>query len=74
MANREYSQHQKSVISNYYSNLDTIMLQKLSDLVGELYLAEPESAKRTPLTTNTTSFTVTTTTAETAIPKGFGIV
>ena len=46
MANREYSQHQKSVISNYYSNLDTIMLQKLSDLVGELYLAEPESAKQ----------------------------
>lgn len=46
MANKEYSQHQKSVISSYYSNLDAIMLQKLSDLVGELYLAEAEPAKK----------------------------
>ncbi len=45
MAEREYSQHQKQLISNYYLNLDTIMLQKLSELVTELYLAE-NSSKR----------------------------
>jgi len=40
MTNKEYSQYQKSVISGYYDNLDTIMLQKLSELVTELYLAD----------------------------------
>ena len=42
MAKREYSQYQKDVISNYYGNLDAIMLGKLSELVSELYLAETE--------------------------------
>lgn len=45
MAKREYSQYQKGVISNYYGNLDAIMLGKLSELVSELYLAETQ-AKR----------------------------
>jgi len=45
MAPNEYSQYQKAVISGYYDNLDTIMLQKLSELVTELYLAETQ-AKR----------------------------
>ena len=40
MAKNEYSQYQKAVISGYYDNLDTIMLQKLSELVTELYLAD----------------------------------
>ena len=40
MGKKEYSQYQKSVISGYYKNLDTIMLQKLSELVTELYLAD----------------------------------
>ena len=39
MAKNEYSAYQKTVISGYYDNLDTIMLQKLSELVSELYLA-----------------------------------
>jgi hypothetical protein len=42
MAENEYSQYQKAVISGYYSNLDTIMLQKLSELVSELYLADSQ--------------------------------
>ena len=42
MAGREYSQYQKNVINNYYGNLDTIMLGKLSELVSELYLAETD--------------------------------
>lgn len=40
MAKNNYSQYQKAVISDYYGNLDTIMLQKLSELVTELYLAD----------------------------------
>jgi hypothetical protein len=43
MAENEYSQYQKAVISGYYSNLDTIMLQKLSELVSELYLADSQA-------------------------------
>jgi hypothetical protein len=40
------SEYQKSVISNYYDNLDTIMLAKLGELVTELYLAETATRKR----------------------------
>ena len=40
MAAEEYSQYQKDVISDYYKNLDTIMLHKLSELVTELYLTD----------------------------------
>ena len=40
MPGKECSDHQKSVISGYYANLETIMLQKLGELVTELYLAE----------------------------------
>lgn len=42
MAKKEYSEHQKAVISGYYKNLDSIMLQKLSELVTELYLADTD--------------------------------
>jgi uncharacterized protein YaaW (UPF0174 family) len=45
VAKGEYSQYQKKVISDYYRNLDAIMLQKLSDLVGQLYLTD-EKAKQ----------------------------
>jgi hypothetical protein len=43
MAGNEYSQYQKVVISSYYDNLDTIILQKLSELVTELYLADTQA-------------------------------
>jgi hypothetical protein len=45
MATREYSEYQKKVFSDYYNNLDTIMLQKLSELVTELYLADSQAKK-----------------------------
>ena len=48
MSKQEYSKHQKSIISGYYNNLDTLMLQKLSELVSELFLADSE-AKQTRL-------------------------
>ena len=37
---KDISKYQKNVISNYYGNLDTIMLQRLGELVTDLYLAE----------------------------------
>ena len=43
MAKNEYSGYQKAVISDYYDNLDTIMLSKLGDLVTELYLADAKA-------------------------------
>ena len=45
MAQREYSKHQKSVISNYYKNMEPIMLDKLSELVSELFLVETEKKR-----------------------------
>jgi hypothetical protein len=45
MTKKEYTQYQKSVISGYYNNLDTIMLQKLGELVTELYLADTQVKK-----------------------------
>ena len=42
MAKNEYSQYQKEVISGYYDNLDTIMLQKMGELVTELFLADTQ--------------------------------
>jgi len=43
MAKNEYSEYQKAVISDYYDNLDTIMLGKLGELITELYLADTQS-------------------------------
>ncbi len=43
MAKREYTDYQKNTISNYYKNVDTIMLDKLSEMVSELYLADTEA-------------------------------
>jgi hypothetical protein len=43
MGKNEYSQYQQKVISGYYKNLDSIMLQKLGELVTELYLADTKA-------------------------------
>ncbi len=45
MPKSERSTYQKAVISCYYDNLDTIMLQKLGELVTELYLADTDAKK-----------------------------
>jgi hypothetical protein len=39
------SKYQAKIISSYYENLDTIMLQKLGELVTELYLADTQAAR-----------------------------
>ncbi len=36
----DYTKHQQGIIKRYYANLDKIQVQKLSELVTELYLAE----------------------------------
>jgi hypothetical protein len=36
----DYTRHQQGIIKRYYQNLDKIQLQKLAELVTELYLAE----------------------------------
>lgn len=45
MAQRDYSEHQQKIIHKYYSNLDTLMLEKLQSLVSELYLADSDKKK-----------------------------
>lgn len=42
----EYTPYQKKVIKNYYDNLDSIKLQRLAELVGELYLATGKKQDR----------------------------
>ena len=46
MGKQEYTQHQQGIISNYYNQLDTIMLTKLQELVTELYLADTDAKKK----------------------------
>lgn len=42
----ERTKYQQQVIRNYYRNQDSILLARLSDLVGELYLAEGKARAR----------------------------
>ena len=39
---RHYSSYQKGVIKRYYENKDTLMRQKLGEIVSELYVCESE--------------------------------
>jgi hypothetical protein len=40
---KDYSKYQQKVIKNYYDNRDAISLQRLSELVTDLYLAQGKS-------------------------------
>jgi hypothetical protein len=42
----KHSKHQQKIIKNYYENRDAISLQRLSELVTELYLAEGKARQR----------------------------
>ena len=46
MAKGKRTKYQETIISRYYDNLDTIMLQKLGELVTELYLAETDAQQK----------------------------
>ena len=45
MSKKQLSTYQQGVIKNYYANIDTICLQKLGELVADLYLADSEKKK-----------------------------
>lgn len=38
----DLSRHQKKIVERYYENRDAIMLDRLSELVTELYLADTD--------------------------------
>lgn len=42
----EFSKYQQKVIKNYYDNRESISLQRLSELVTELYLAEGKKREK----------------------------
>lgn len=44
--NKQYSKYQQNIIKNYYENREAISLQRLSELVTELYLAEGKARER----------------------------
>ena len=41
----DHSPHQKRIIDRYYRNRDSIMVSRLEEIVGELFLAESESKR-----------------------------
>ena len=43
---QDFSKHQQGIIKRYYANLDKIQVQKLSELVTELFLAEGKKRDR----------------------------
>lgn len=46
MAMESFTKHQQQIIKNYYKNRDDISLQRLQELVTELYLAEGKKREK----------------------------
>ena len=46
MGMQDFTRHQQGIIKRYYENIDGISLQKLSELVTELYLAEGKKREK----------------------------
>jgi hypothetical protein len=42
----DYTPYQQKIIKRYYNNLDTVKLQRLAELVSELYLATGKKLER----------------------------
>ncbi len=42
----KFTKHQQNIIRNYYDNRESISLQRLSELVTELYLAEGKGREK----------------------------
>jgi hypothetical protein len=43
---RDYTANQQKIIKRYYDNMGTLALQRLAELVGELYLAEGKKKEK----------------------------
>jgi hypothetical protein len=46
MASPDHSAYQRGIINRYYEHIDTIALQKLGEVVSDLYLAEGSKATK----------------------------
>lgn len=46
MGMQDFTRHQQGIIKRYYQNIDGISLQKLGELVTELYLAEGKKREK----------------------------
>jgi hypothetical protein len=46
MAAENYSKYQQSVIRNYYNNKDSVSLQRVQELLTDLYLAEGKKKEK----------------------------
>jgi hypothetical protein len=46
MAQQDYTPHQQKIIKRYYGNSETIMRQRLAELVGELYLSQGKKRQK----------------------------
>jgi hypothetical protein len=42
----DFTPYQQKIIKRYYDNLDTLALQRLAEVVGELYLATGKKLER----------------------------
>lgn len=42
---REYTKHQRGIINRYYEHIDTITIQRLGEIVTELYLADTDKKR-----------------------------
>jgi hypothetical protein len=43
----DFTSHQQKIIKRYYKNEDTLLRQRLAELVSELFLAEGKKRQRT---------------------------
>ena len=46
MGMEDYTRHQQGIIKRYYQNIDKVAWQRLSELVGELYLASGKKLEK----------------------------
>lgn len=46
MAQQDYTPHQQKIIKRYYDNQDTLLCQRLAELVGELYLSQGKKRQK----------------------------
>jgi len=46
MGMQNFTPHQQKIIKRYYENIDQISLQRLSEIVGDLYLSEGKKREK----------------------------
>ena len=46
MSKQDFTPYQQKVIKRYYDNVDTLQLQRLATVVGDLYLAEGKKREK----------------------------